>query len=87
MQRSVHRAEIVVALITIMVSALFLWDARRYSASPFEPIGSGAIPAGVAAGAMLLGVIMLRESVRGFAPRLTRLPSPIWGRACWRLSC
>jgi len=64
-QRSINRAEIVVALVAVAVSALFLADARRYSAGPFEPIGSGAAPAGVAAGALTLGLIMLWQAARG----------------------
>jgi hypothetical protein len=65
MQRSVHRAEFVVALVGIMAAALFLWDARRYAASPFEPIGSGAVPGGVAVGALGLGLVMLVQAIRG----------------------
>ncbi|MGL4242256.1 MAG: tripartite tricarboxylate transporter TctB family protein [Beijerinckiaceae bacterium] len=65
MQRATHRAEVAVALVTIAISALFLWDARRYAPSPFEPIGSGAVPSGVAAGALVLGLIMLWHAGKG----------------------
>lgn len=65
MQRSVHRAEFIVALVTMGIAALFLWDARRYAASPFEPLGSGAVPSGVAAVALVLGAIMMARALRG----------------------
>ena len=42
MERRVHLAEVAVSVLAIAISALFLWDAKGYSASPFEPIGSGA---------------------------------------------
>jgi hypothetical protein len=78
MERRVHLAEIAVSVLTIAIAALFLWDARRYSASPFEPIGSGAVPAGVAAAALVLSAIMLTQAVRGLlAPRLAAAPQEL----------
>ena len=64
MERSARFAEIAVALAAIGMAALFLWDARRYPPSPFEPVGSGAVPAGVAAAALVLSGIMLVQAAR-----------------------
>jgi Tripartite tricarboxylate transporter TctB family len=64
MERGIRYAEIFVSLLAIAVSALFLWDARRYPASPFEPVGSGAIPAGVAVASIVLGGLMLMQATR-----------------------
>ena len=78
MQRRVHGAEIVVSALAIAIAALFLWDARRYSASPFEPIGSGAVPGGFAAAALLLSAILLTQAVRALlAPRLADAPQEL----------
>jgi Tripartite tricarboxylate transporter TctB family len=64
MERRIRYAEIFVSLLTITISVLFLWDARRYTASPFEPIGSGAIPAGVAVASVVLAGLMLVQATR-----------------------
>jgi hypothetical protein len=64
MERRIHYAEIFVSLLTIAIAVLFLWDARRYTASPFEPVGSGAIPAGVAIASIVLGGLMLMQARR-----------------------
>jgi hypothetical protein len=75
MERRVHYAEALVSAMTILISAAVLWDARRLPASPFEPIGSGAVPMGVAAGALVLSAIMLVQAVRGLlAARLADAP-------------
>ncbi len=66
MERRIRLAEIAVSLVTIAFAGLFLWDARRYPPSPFEPVGSGAIPAGVAAAALALSGIMLVQAARQF---------------------
>ena len=71
-------AEAFVSVLTIAVAALFLWDARRYSASLFEPIGSGAVPGGVAAAALLLSAIQLTQAARALlAPRLADAPQEL----------
>ena len=76
-------AGIVVSVLTIAIAALFLWDARRYPASPFEPIGSGAIPGGVAAAALVLSAILLAQSVRALlASRLADAPQEL----TWRVA-
>jgi hypothetical protein len=78
MERRVHLAEAAVSVVTIVIAALFLWDARRYSAGPFEPIGSGAVPAGVCAAALVLSAIMLTQAARGLlAPRLADAPAEL----------
>jgi TRAP-type C4-dicarboxylate transport system permease small subunit len=64
MERRIRYAEVFVSLLTIAIAALFLWDARRYTASPFEPVGSGAIPAGVAIASIVLGGLMLVQATR-----------------------
>jgi hypothetical protein len=64
MERQIRFAEIAVSLTTIAMAAVFLWDARRYPASPFEPIGSGAVPIGVAGAALVLSAIMLVQAAR-----------------------
>jgi Tripartite tricarboxylate transporter TctB family len=64
MERRIRYAEVFVSLLTIAIAVLFLWDARRYTASPFEPVGSGAIPAGVAVGSIVLGCLMLAQATR-----------------------
>jgi hypothetical protein len=63
---SVHRAEAFVGLVAFGIAALFLWDSRRYPPSPFEPIGSGAIPGGVAAIVLALAALTLAFALRGF---------------------
>jgi putative tricarboxylic transport membrane protein len=65
MERRVRLAEAFVSLVTIAIAAVFLWDVRRYPTSPFEPIGTGAVPAGVAAAALVLGGLMCVQAVRG----------------------
>lgn len=65
MKPSVHRAEAFVGLVAFGIAALFLWDARRYPPSPFEPIGSGAIPGGVAAIVLALATITLVLALGG----------------------
>jgi hypothetical protein len=67
---SVHRAEAFVGLVALGIAGLFLWDARRYPPSPFEPIGSGAIPGGVAAIVLVLAALTLAQAWRGL--RLSR---------------
>jgi hypothetical protein len=64
MERRIRYAEVFVSLLTIAIAVLFLWDARRYTASPFEPVGSGAIPAGVAVASIVLGGLMLTQATR-----------------------
>jgi putative tricarboxylic transport membrane protein len=64
MERRIRYAEVFISLLTIAIAALFLWDACRYAASPFEPIGSGAIPSGVAAASIVLGGLMLVQATR-----------------------
>ncbi len=66
MSRRTRTAEMFIAFVTVSVSGLFLWDARRYAPSPFEPIGSGAVPGGVAAAGLALGGVMLAQAVRGW---------------------
>jgi hypothetical protein len=64
MERGRRQGELFVAIVTLAFAGVMLWDSRRYGPSPFEPIGSGAIPAGVAAIAILLALILLASIIR-----------------------
>jgi hypothetical protein len=69
MERRIRYAEVCVSLLTIVIAVLFLWDARRYTASPFEPVGSGAIPSGVAVASIVLAGLMLVQATRQLLAR------------------
>jgi hypothetical protein len=63
-EASVHRASIVVASGMIAVAAAMLVDGRGLAPGPFEPVGSGTIPNGVAAIVIALASCVLWQAAR-----------------------
>ena len=57
-------AETAIALLAIVVSAAFLVSGRSLSPGVFEPIGSGAVPNGVAWITIALAAVVLVQAVR-----------------------
>jgi hypothetical protein len=57
-------AEILIALLAIVLSGAFLVDGRKLGPGVFEPIGSGAVPGGVAWITIALAALALVQAVR-----------------------